>query len=531
MKNLSLITGIMLIFLSPLCAGEMFPKIRLRDGKFYAGKEELHLVTMGYNPLRPGQGDEHLQILTEENVQWIDLDLERIKAAGFNSIRTWHMQNEKVQELARKHGLWVVGGIWTRTNLDLDDAEAVERAVQLVAQMARSYSRFPNTAGLLLLNEPNVATLLKQDPEKVKRYFDRLVETAHENCPDVPVSFSNWPNAAFVDPSSWDFISQNLYAWSLTRFQSAIGYRGFIEGIRKICTRNKKQPFYVSECGGYAPVPNPEIQNNENRACEVPDEEKQAELASLEWNEVHQLGLAGAAYLCWCDCWSATGQKDVHDMHYDEWYGVVSFDENFEGTLRPAYYALQRANQAIVTEPDSEMIYRGKIPVSVDLADEVERIELLVDGKSQGVFPREEGHWFRHTIEESRRDLVAHEVMLRAFGRGGVLLNKVKRTAWTARENRLPVLQIEHHDKKGRAFFTFKLEDERGDGIPNAKIHWGLLDPVAWLQKDGMIQTDANGVCELEKPMPGNFLLMGGGYEYQRGGFQRKITDLDLYKP
>ncbi|MEK7854518.1 MAG: hypothetical protein AAB288_00385, partial [Acidobacteriota bacterium] len=318
-------------------AEETFPKITIRDGKFYAGGEELLLVSVGYIHVRPGQDYNDAVPYKDYGYDLIDLDMKRIKEAGFNAIRTWHLPDPKYVELARKHGLWVVGGIWTQTQINLDDELAAEQAVGTVAVLSRTYAKYPNVAMLLLLNEPDMNLLMKQDAAKLKAYFDRLVETAHENCPGVPVAFSNWSNAGFIDSASWDVVGYNIYPWGSQVFQKVIGYQGFIKGMMKCKARNK--PFYLTEFGYWTPVPKLNPKDHWGMTY-VPNEEEQARRLVRDSDTIYQMGLAGGALLSWADNWVASAEsfspeipkppgyanKDVHDMETIEWAGINSYD-------------------------------------------------------------------------------------------------------------------------------------------------------------------------------------------------------------
>ena len=542
MKSLGLLLAILFTFLQGVRADEAFPKVTVKDGKFYAGDEELLVVSVGYTHLRPGQDHNDPVPYKDHGYDLIDLDMQRIKEAGFNAIRTWHLSDEKYLELAKKHGLWVVGGIWTQTSIDASDEGAEEQAISMVTALSKSYAKSPNTALLLLLNEPDIGRLMSQDPAKVKRYFDHLAAAAHEHCPGVPVGFSNWPNAAFIDSSSWDFVGCNMYAWASSVFQKPIGFRGYIEGIIKRKCGNK--PFYLTEFGYWTPVPQLNPKDHWSMTY-VPTEQEQARRLVRDIETVYQIKLTGGALLSWADHWAISGEfsspgipkpagypnKDIHDLETVEWSGLLAYDKDVKGIPRPAYYEVQKANKAIMTEPDSQTIYRESIPISVHLTEDVQRVELTVNGSEAYSFPKTSPHWFRHRLAVPGDKLQRREIVLRVLDENGKTLSEVKREAWAAAQNKLPTLEITHlKDDANRVFFIFRLTDATRKPIPDAEIQWGVLDGAGWQEKGGVLKTDKNGACQLKRPLPANFLLISGGYDYKRDGFQRKITDLYLYK-
>ncbi len=63
------------------------------------------------------------------------LDFERIKAAGFNTIRTWSPYSNQELQLAQEYGLMVIQGIWVDFNTFFSSDTAADEAVQDVKDM------------------------------------------------------------------------------------------------------------------------------------------------------------------------------------------------------------------------------------------------------------------------------------------------------------------------------------------------------------------------------------------------------------
>ncbi|MBV9462711.1 MAG: hypothetical protein JO317_00645, partial [Verrucomicrobiae bacterium] len=68
-----------------------FPKVTVRGSELYAGDEKLRLLSVGYDHCRPGQDPESPMAYQGYGYDLVDSDMAKIKAAGFNSIRTWHL--------------------------------------------------------------------------------------------------------------------------------------------------------------------------------------------------------------------------------------------------------------------------------------------------------------------------------------------------------------------------------------------------------------------------------------------------------
>lgn len=223
--------------------------------------------------------------------------------------------------------------------------------------------------------------------------------------------------------------------------------------------------------------------------------------------------------------------KEVHDLECIEWSGLLSMDKDPRGVPRPAFYAIQQANQAILTEPDSATIHRGKFPVSAHLSSAVDQIELIVDGKNLGRFPRTTANWFRYEVTETEKELKRHDVLLRAIDKEGKLLREVKRFVWTAQKDALPTLNITwRKNDANQIFFVFNLFDEDGKPIKDARINWGALDSILWKEAEGSVKTQKDGTAILKRPIPSNCMVLSAGYDYQRKDFKRTIADVYFFR-
>ena len=95
----------------------------------------------------------------------------------------------------------------------------------------------------------------------------------------------------------------------------------------------------------------------------------------------------------WIDGWWKAGNELVHDDHAEEWYGLLSADEEDRGIPRPVYYALAEYNRQLLEDGDvppheeAEDLYRvqwvcapperilpgAAVPVKVRVTDEAGR--------------------------------------------------------------------------------------------------------------------------------------------------------------
>src|SRR5437879_10619191 len=84
-------------------------RVEIRDGRFYVDGEPFWIRGVGYAPWRPHQHPGMSYAGT--NYRWTKMDFERIKAAHFNTVRTWETLAPEELELAKQNGLMVIQGI------------------------------------------------------------------------------------------------------------------------------------------------------------------------------------------------------------------------------------------------------------------------------------------------------------------------------------------------------------------------------------------------------------------------------------
>jgi hypothetical protein len=524
-----------------------FPKISVRDGRIFSGDEELFIKAVGYAGLRPGKDNKDSFQYGEHGYALMEQDMKRIRDAGFNAIRTWGLLDETIIRKAQDSGLWVVGGIWTQQYIVTEKTAEVASTLELVRAQARTYARYPNIAMLLVLNEPDPGTLLGQKPEDNDAYFRRLAAAAREGAPGIPISFSNWSNTAFVDSSPWDVISFNLYAQGMVKFMAAVGYSGYVGGIRHMTAKGK--PFFVSEYGFYTPVPR--LHNDDAMKFNyVKDEGEQAEKLLRDLDTLTQQPIAGCAALQWLDNWSVSENysfmkpllkdpsrnKFIHDMVCVEWAGLNATDDDVRGKPRKAYFEFQKANQALLLSPDSEEVHSGKVSLRLYLEDAVARLSFSIDGREMGAVPRISAHWAATEISvaEICRDPAVpekHQLVVRAADKDAKIISTVKRAFWTGPRTPLPEVKISHKvDKMGWPTFTVTVAHADGRPVPNAKVNWGMLDAINWQEGGGAVTTDGSGTATFESPLYGPLLLVGAGCDFLQSGYSRKCTAVYYFR-
>src|SRR5258708_2390827 len=176
----------------------------IRNGQFYVDGEPFYVVAVGYNSLRPHQkpGVSY----AETNRRWMEMDFRRIKAAHFNTLRTWDVLEPAELELAKKYGLMVLQGIWLDPHQDFSDLHNQDSCNAQVATIAQQSKDFDNILGYLVMTEPDPKAVLESGEEETSHFFRRIKRTIQSIDPR-PVSMDSWLPVAFLDHSIWDFVT------------------------------------------------------------------------------------------------------------------------------------------------------------------------------------------------------------------------------------------------------------------------------------------------------------------------------------
>ena len=115
-------------------------------------------------------------------------NLDRLSAAGGNSIRTWHIDNaRRVLDNAHAHGMTVMMGIWIghpRHGFDYSDADAIAAQRDMVREAVRDLKDHP---ALLLWGVGNEVELMS-DPDLVFPELNELAKIVKAIDPNHPTA-------------------------------------------------------------------------------------------------------------------------------------------------------------------------------------------------------------------------------------------------------------------------------------------------------------------------------------------------------
>ena len=367
-------------------------RVEIRDGRFYVDGEPFYVRAVGYAPWRPHQrpGVSY----TDTNRPWTKMDFERMKAAHFNTIRTWDALDPEELALAKENDLMVLQSIWLDPKQDFSDPHNQQAAIEQAQAVAEKSKDFDNVLGYIVMTEPNPEAVLDTGEEETLQYFRRLKRSIQTVDPR-PVTMDSWPPLAFMDHHDFDFAMFNLFAFWPKSITSAMGLPGMTRWFADHFGGDK--PFVVGETGGYS------VSQASQTAAGgfgglTEYNQSLKDLDSLRATvEGHALG---SVLVSWIDTWGYPQDPDSHDNEPWEWDGILAISSDTEkdmaGVPRQVYKDVSAYNQMIPIEPKANHIYpiSQPVPIQANASDDVAYVRYNVndgdwtylDGSGHGWF-------------------------------------------------------------------------------------------------------------------------------------------------
>ncbi len=355
-----------------LMFGWLYP-VEISAGWFYENGQKFFVKGIGYEThARPGQ----VPWVYEFNPDLMAFDLQRIRQAGFNTIRTWGALSPEELQVVEASGLKILFGIWIDPAADYGDADFVNGVVMQVENILAYTNSSTAILGYLIMNEPGVENISGAGALPRLNLWQTVIDLIHNLHPGVAVSFSNSAVGDYIDMGIFDFSAYNLYIYNPVTVSDSHGYAGFTEFLKT--QRALQMPLVVTEFGlSVSPGgPNDDYGYGGN----TPEQQTQGILQM--YRGLIDGGAQGGCVFQYHDGWWKAGNPDVHDPDPEEWFGLIEFQSASDsiGTPRPAWWALSIYNQAIVTLPVNGEVYADAIPLEIFAEDAVSSFAIYWDG-------------------------------------------------------------------------------------------------------------------------------------------------------
>jgi O-antigen biosynthesis protein len=255
----------------------------------------------------------HGELLPEPDV--VRRDMERMVAAGVNTVRTYTVPPTSFLDMAWDNGLRVVAGLfWEGRQCLFEDSIAICSVEAEVAAQVEGIAGHPALLMVCLGNEIPPLVARWHGKTRIERVLRRLGDRVKEIDPELLVTYANYPPTEFLDLSFLDVIAFNLYLEREPEFRAYLARLQILAGDR---------PLFLAELG---------LDSRRNGP------ERQAEVLEWQLRAVWEKGLAGATVYAWTDEWGVAGTP------IDDWdFGLVDRQRQPKPALEVVSRSYQRS--------------------------------------------------------------------------------------------------------------------------------------------------------------------------------------------
>jgi len=344
--------------------------VQVKDGWFYISGNKFFVKGVGYEThTRPGQ----VPWVYSFNADLIRFDLQRIKNAGFNTIRTWGAITENELKLIDESGLKILFGIWIDPAGDFGSQSFRTTIINNVNSVLNYSNKYSCVIGYLIMNEPQVAPIYNAGAHNLLSLWQSVITLIHQKHAGVPVSFSNTIVGDYINMDIFDFSAFNAYIYNPVTITDSHGYQGFLGYLKN--NRASGKPFVITEFGLSVSPGTPSA--NYTYGGNTLEQQTNGDL--FMYRALIDAGAQGGCVFQYHDGWWKDGHEFIHDPTPEEWFGLIGFtDQNdIYGTPRPVWSAFENYNKAIITNPKNEEIYVGKIPVEIFTTENVTSFSIV----------------------------------------------------------------------------------------------------------------------------------------------------------
>jgi hypothetical protein len=505
-------------------------RVEIRDGRFYVDGQPFYIRGVGYAPWRPHQkpGVSY----TATNYRWTKMDFERMKAANFNTVRTWDALEAEDLALAKANQLMVLQGIWLDPKQDFSDSHNQQSAIAQVRSIAERSKDHDNILGYLIMTEPFPQAVLESGKEATEQFFRRLKRALQEVDPR-PVSMDSWPPLGFMNHDDYDFATFNLFGFWPKSLVHAMGLAGMTRWF--VDHHAAQKPLIVGETGGYSVSKASQTAAGGFGGLQEYDQS----VKSLESLRASLEGHAsGTILVSWIDTWHYPQDPDTHDDEPWEWNGILGIEtdskKDMNGIPRQIYRDVSAYNHLIPIEPKTNHYYPVEEPVSIQVntSDKVTHVRYglnhsdwkYLDGSGKG--------WFQGFLKLPKLARRRQTLLLQALDKKETVLAS-KEVSFLAhiKGERITVEPRSAIKGKNASEFVARVENSLRLPIRQRRVHFGCFDPVSFGERMGSAVTDTSGQvvfsCSPMSPAPRQYLFVAAGTDSDD---RVRTSDLRIFK-
>jgi hypothetical protein len=349
-------------------------QIQVRDGWYYIDGEKFFIKGIGYEThTRPGQ----VPWVYRLDSTLIRFDMNRIKDAGFNTIRTWNALSEEELRIIEGFGIKILFGIWINPDGDFGSPSFKHDALKQVSDVLKYSVKFKSIIAYLIMNEPLAGHIYDVGAQNLSDLWSALTDLIHMNHPGIPVTFANTMVGDYINMQVFDMAAYNAYMYAPVTISTSHGYTGFLRFLKE--NRAGTIPMVVTEFG--LSVSPPPSGNGYGYGGNTLEQQSNGDL--LMYRGLIDAGTQGGCVFQYTDGWFKAGNEYSHENAAEEWFGLIEFSDlkDRHGTPRPAWDAFKRYNKAVITEPKNGRIYSADVPIELFTGDDVSAYTITRDGR------------------------------------------------------------------------------------------------------------------------------------------------------
>jgi hypothetical protein len=399
-----------------LAAAATSAKIEIKDGWYYLDGHKFFVNAIGYEPgALPG---EHPYEKRVSDLAVMRQDLVRIKAAGFNGVRTWAEMTEDELKLVQASGLKVVFGIWIKPDEDFGDPKVVAHDLEWTKRVLAYSKKYDCVITYLIMNEPMPAHIRKVGAQATLDLWIQLRDLIHREHPGVPVAISeNTAISGWLNLNIFDVYAHNTYDYTTEGSNFTHGYVNTNRFVAEI--NGGAKPVLVTEFGRSVSRQGAGAGQYGGNTLET-----QALAMTRAYRDLLDSGVAGVCPFIYSDGWWKGGEPAVHNDTAEEWFGFWGYRnlQDRTGYARPAWHALAEYNQSLVASPKNQQFYLNEVPVEAFLSPEVKRLKVIYqDAVIWEAAPDAYGH-VSGKLSFAGEDLKDRELVFESYNAQGRLL-------------------------------------------------------------------------------------------------------------
>ena len=343
-------------------------RLEIKDGWYYLNGHKFFVNALGYEiGARPGQ---HPYINRDSEPGRVKHDMEVIKQAGFNAIRTWSELSEEELKVVQESGLKMVFGIGIDPARDFSDPATIDHYMTIVKNVLAYSKNYDCIITYLIMNEPMPQHIQNVGAQATVDLWTKMRDLIHQQHPGIPVTISgNSTVTEFVDMNIFDVYAFNSYDYDGFNYT-----HGFANASRLIPQMNKQgKPMLLTEFGYSVSRQGGKARYGGNTLFE------QMQILPWYYRQLLDAGAAGACPFYYADGWWKGDEPAVHNDTPEEWFGFFGYRDKADaiGYPRPVWHAMKQYNKALISSPKNQMFYKNEIPVEIFLQPDVKSVRVV----------------------------------------------------------------------------------------------------------------------------------------------------------